>query len=503
MKIAKTSNSRVFLIDGGARVDHAPVYQACMKSGGLTWGQGDTTKIECPSPSKYGKYDTVGEIKAASDQPSTTLTNHYSLNTLSKLLELANRGCDFDVQLHFGVCQSPSVFNTYDKTTIIEGVSITNWSTEDVGALGQDEEAKVDESADVSGDKVYEVVPLSFSSRDPVVVTNELIDVVVCDSVTCGSECSADSIGCQKIYALSLAAGGSAGTPADCVFSINGGVTWYAHDVDTVSTAQAVNGIACLGDYVVVVSSGANSLSYVSKNDLNATTDPAWTAVTTGFVATKTPNDIWSTGTRAWIVANGGYIYKTDDATTAVTVQSAGTLTTDNFLAVHAYDDNIAVAVGNNGAIAKTIDGGTTWALVTPAPTGVGTHYTTVWVKGEKEWIIGTSGGKLYYTVDGGTTFAEKSFSGSGSGKVWNLSFPTKSVGYMSHATSANRGRLFQTIDGGYSWFITPQGTGTLPLNDRLTALASCGDNPNFVVGVGLADNGTDGFVLTGAAPSA
>ena len=135
---------------------------------------------------------------------------------------------------------------------------------------------------------------------------------------------------------------------------------------------------------------------------------------------------------------------------------------------------------------------------MSPAPTGVGVHYNCVWVKSETEWIIGTADGTLYYTVDGGVNFATKSFSGSGSGVIYDVSFVNNTVGFMSSATSANRGRLFQTVDGGNSWFILPQNTGTFPLNDRLTAIATCTNDINFVVGVGLADDGTDGFIVVG-----
>lgn len=497
LKIAKTGYSRVFLIPGRARPDRAPSYQSCMKAGGLSQGFGDVEKIECPDPNNYGKFNEVGSIKGATERATTTLTGRYALNLASTMLEMARNGCPFDVQLHMGDCGNPSVFNDFKKAVVLEDVQITNYSTEDVGALSSDENAKVDESVDVSFKDLYEILPLSFASRAGSVVTNELIDVVVCDSISCG-DCESYSTGCEKIFAISKAAGGSPSTPADLVYSLDGGANFYAHDVDTLDAAEEPTGIACLGEYVVVVASESNSLHYVDKSTITVTGDPSWTEVTTGFVATKTPLDIWSTGTRAFIVGTGGYIYMTEDPTSGVVVQDAGVATTDNLNAVHALNDNFAVAVGNNGAMVKTENGGETWTLVSPAPTGVGVHYNCVWVKSETEWIIGTADGTLYYTVDGGVNFATKSFSGSGSGVIYDVSFVNNTVGFMSHATSANRGRLFQTVDGGNSWFILPQNTGTFPLNDRLTAIATCTNDINFVVGVGLADDGADGFIVVG-----
>jgi len=54
------------------------------------------------------------------------------------------------------------------------------------------------------------------------------------------------------------------------------------------------------------------------------------------------------------------------------------------------------------------------------------------------------------------------------------------------------------SIDGGYSFERAEHGTGVLPLSDNINAIATCEHDPDFVVGVGLADDGTDGFILVG-----
>jgi hypothetical protein len=37
-----------------------------------------------------------------------------------------------------------------------------------------------------------------------------------------------------------------------------------------------------------------------------------------------------------------------------------------------------------------------------------------------------------------------------------------------------------------------------MPLSDAFNALAVCSQNPNFVVGGGLADDNTDGIIVVG-----
>jgi photosystem II stability/assembly factor-like uncharacterized protein len=106
----------------------------------------------------------------------------------------------------------------------------------------------------------------------------------------------------------------------------------------------------------------------------------------------------------------------------------------------------------------------------------------------------------LYYTINQGVTWTEKGFSGSGAGVVYDIVFSTDSVGYLAHASATPKGRILRTIDGGYSWKLVPEKTGTMPGNDKINAIAYCETNPNFVVGVGLADDLIDGFIVVGQA---
>jgi len=493
----QTGMSRVFLIENRAGPTHKPSYESCLKAGGIDYGLGDIEKIECPDPNRYGQFVEIGSIRGAEERPTTSLSGRYALDLASTLLRLARKRCNVDTQIHFGQCQDPSQFNDFDKVLILEDVAITNYSTEDLGALASDENAKVDESVDLSARRVYEFLPLSYASKAGDTITNQLIDVIIADSASCG-DCTAESDGCQKIFAISLAAGGSPSTPADVVFSLDGGQTWYAHDIDSLGVSSNPDGVAAVGEYLVVISADDGSIEYALISEFDGTTDPSFTTVTTGFVSGGEPQDIWSTGNHAFIVGKGGYIYETDDPTSGVTVLDAGVAVQDDLNAVHALSSTFAVAVGNASAIVKT-ENGTAWEKVTP-PTPVSVNYNCVWVKSEKEWWIGASNGNLYYTTDGGQTWSTKAFSGSGAGQVRDIAFASDSVAYLAHDTATPKGRILESCDGGYSWTVAPRGIGSFPVNDQVTALAACTDNVNFVVGVGLADDGSDGFIAVGSA---
>lgn len=495
--IAKTANTRVFLIEGRARPDHTPSYKSCLRMMGITQGFGDIENIECPDPYKYGGFIKKAQIKGANENPTTSLEGRFPQDMLSDLLKLARKGCSFDVQLHTGACQDPSSFNEHDKVVILEEAYLTNYSTEDLGALQSGDNAVINETSDISATDAYEVVPLSVAARTPTLVVNEVLDVVLCDNVSCG-DCESESGGCEKIYAITTYVSGSPATLADFVYSLDGGSTWYVHDIDTL-TSQAPTAVECLGDYVFVLSNAANSLSYVLKSELDGVTDPTFTEITTGFVAGGEPNDAWSSGSYAFIVGDNGYVYGTEDVTAGVSVLDAGAADPDNLVCVHGLSSEFAVAGGQNGTIIFTADG-VSWTASPSTPVGVGVTINTVWVKSKTEWLVGTSNGYLYYTLNQGVTWIEKTFSGSGSGSIESLVFPTNSVGFIAQQTSLTKGRILRTIDGGNSWKLIPEKTGTMPGNDRINALAYCESDANFVVGVGLADDGADGFIVVGSA---
>lgn len=497
----QTGFTRVFITEGGARADRKPTYSSCTKAMGLDKGYGDETKIECPDPNRANEFIEMGTITGAEDRATSSLVGRYFSDQSSVLMALAEQKCEHDVHVHIGKCTDPSVFDTFTKALVLEGVKFTNYSTDDLGALESGERAVVNETLDMSVRKFYEVLSLSFTEVAGALVTNEIVDGVICDEVSCG-DCELPSSGCQKIYFITTAAGGSPTTPADLVFSLNKGGTWYAHDVDTLGTAEAPDAIACVGEYVVVVSNDSNSLHYAEKDDITATNDESWTEVTTGFVTNGEPNDIWSVGSYAFIVGDAGYIYGTDDPTGGVDVLDAGVATALNLLAVHALDSNFAVAVGQSGVIVKTSNQ-TTWGVVTPTNVlFTFKDFNCVWVKSETEWYIGgnshAGAGELWVTYDGGATFTQITSMPGTYTTFTDIQFVTNNVVYLAGTVAGPRGRVLRSYNGGYSWKILPESAGTMPLSDRLNAIATCSYDVNLVVAGGLGDNGSDGILVVG-----
>lgn len=483
--------TRVFMISGQARPDHAPSYKSTLKMGGISQGLGDVTSIEVPDPTQYGKFIEAAQVRGQVERATFSLMGRYASAVKSSLMSLAKAGCTVDVQCHIGECVDPSDFNSFSKSVIFESVLPTNYSTEDMGALGSDEQAKVDETIEVSAKKYYEVVPLSFGVKASDIVTVEVVDICFFSSAACG-ECGAEDDGCKQIYALTIAANGSPTQPPDVIFSLDKGTTWAAHDVDTMSTSIPV-AVAGIGNYVVVAANTINGLHYALKSEFVAGVDPTFVLATTGFVAGGKPQDMYSVGRKAFIVGNAGYVYFCTDPTAGVTVLDAGSTTTAQLNAVHAISENEAVAVGNFGAVIYTKNQ-TVWS-VSPFPLNV--NLTAVWMRDEDTWYVGTTDGKLYYTTNSGSTWVRKVLPGTTPSSIQDIAFSTASVGYVAAVVSA-RARIYRTFDGGYSWIVTPEEAGkTLPYADKANAIAVCPD-ANFVVAGGLGDDGADGIILVG-----
>lgn len=489
------SFSRVWFQDGGPGPARARTYYGNWKAGSPSWSKGDLTTIREPDPDRYGKFIRTGRFRGEPGDPELPIMARYTLNR-SALLKAARGDCPHALHVHMGTCTNPQDFpRGWEKALILEGAEITNYGTDDLGAMSPDETSPVTEEVTFSGIDLYEVTRLTFAEQTPTLVTREITSVYVCDNEQCAA-CGAASDGCQVILALEGGVSASPGQAPTVLYTRDGGATWAERTVATMASNEAGSAIVCIGAYTVVISGDSESLHYILTADLVVGAG-SWTEVNTGFVATKGPLAVFSLGaSETFMVGEGGYVYFTDDPTLGVSVLHSGSATTQDLNDVHAFDSLNIVAVGASNAVIRSANGGDSWSSVTGPSVGV--VLSAVWMRSPTEWFVGTAGGRLYYTLDAGVTWTEKTFSGSGSGYLRDLVFTTPSVGYMSHSTSTPAGRVFRTIDGGYSWYLMPEGTGSIPANDYVKSLAVC-DDPNVVVGGGLGDNAVDGFLFKAA----
>ncbi len=492
----RTPFSRVWTIEGRAGPSNVPAYQGTVRAQGPSWSFGDRTPVREPDPERYGGFRIVTAIKGERALPTMSLEARYGF-TVSEFLRIARQGCEFDAQVHFGECEDPQDYNRgWQKVLVLEGADISQWQTGDMGTFEQGGDAVVNQTINVNGLDMYEIARLSFAELGAAELVQEAVAIVICDSVTCGT-CGIASNGVDRFFAVTLSAGGSPGLPAEVIFSDDGGATISETTIDTLAATEDPSDAACVGVNLAVISNASDSLHYAPIADIVSGTE-TWTENTEGIIAAGSPNAMFSMGSaKTWVVGDGGYVYFYDDITATPDVQDAGIATTEDLGDVHAFNANNVIAVGANNALIRTQNGGTTWASVTGP--NAGTVLNTCWMRGKEEWFIGDAGGQLWYTRDAGVSWTEKTFAGSGSGSVHDLIFPTPTVGFMAHSTGTPAGRILRTIDGGRSWYVLPEGTGSIQANDYIGALAASGEDPNVVYGAGLADDATDGIIVKAA----
>lgn len=104
--------------------------------------------------------------------------------------------------------------------------------------------------------------------------------------------------------------------------------------------------------------------------------------------------------THLWSVATIGRIYKSTDGNSWVEVT---TPTTQNLNKVAFYDLLNGMAVGYNGVILKTTDGGDNWTLLS---SGVTSIINTIIYLSSDTLIAGTVNGKILRTVNNGQTWS-------------------------------------------------------------------------------------------------
>lgn len=493
---AKRGNSRVWLQDGGAGPGNTVQYYPSMKGGAAAQNYGGITNIYVPDPNAYNKFQVADSIEGAEERATTTLMGRYSLADLSALRSIAKRKCRVDAYILLGECRNPASFETgWEKVLLYGNGRLETWGLDEIGALEPGENGAVNEQANLTAVYLDEIARLNVVEQAATTIVGRVNAVAVCDQVSC-STCGERSDGCQDVFALTASSGVSPASANDLVYSTNGGTTWTA----VVINAFGVNdpsGLACAGDYLVMISFLGGQYAYRTKASLLAGTGD-WTVVAVSPL--KVLGSIFSfRADLTWIAADDGYIYLIRNPLVGYEVMLAGTATGEDLNDIHAISEWDILAVGDGGIVVVSSDGGTTWRTVTGPAAGV--VLNTCWMQDANTWLVGSALGQLYYTLDAGVTWAEVTFPGSAGGSViYDIVFDRNvpNVGYMSHARTGPVGRILRTINGGRSWYVLPEGSTTVPVHDYILSIGLCNHNTFFAGGLG--DNAVDGILLKGSA---
>lgn len=144
-----------------------------------------------------------------------------------------------------------------------------------------------------------------------------------------------------------------------------------------------------------------------------------------------------------YAVGDNGAVLKTADGGLTWAFDAVGY---SRFEAVQFPEENVGFATGEKGTVIKTVDAGNHW-MIQPAATERNLHALSFRDK-ENGFTVGDSGTFLQ-TTDGGKVW--KANAGLPMVKLTGVHFPSEKIGFVC----ARDGQVYKTLDGGVTWGAT------------------------------------------------
>lgn len=506
-QVITQGHKRIFYQPGGPGVENPVKYagvdgQYMAIQGGANPVSGGIDAVWVPDPRRLKRFQQVGRSVSPPDLPTADvmiLEKHGGIPfTLGPL------NCPYNFYIPTGVCKDLSDF-AKGWSDYVEVYSWGEGTDVDLGdrTAGWDSDDAVETSVSYAFERIYAIGAISFSEKGGVEVSREVVDVVYGSVEQCG-DCGPQDDGTKRVYAVTKSSGaGSPGLPAEVVYTVDGGATVSQTNIDNMGATEDPLGMDVVGDKLVVL--GADAYYWATINS-NTGVPGTWTKVSTGFVATKTPRDLFVLSPQAtFFVGDGGYIYKSTDITTGVSVINAGTTTTNNLLRIHGDGADTMVAVGAASTVIRSTNGGGSWATTVDSnPVDISVDIYAVLVLDNRRYWIGTAlSGRVAWTINGGETWTPLAFDGSGAGTVYDIVAATDEVIYFSHSTNTPTARIFSTWNGGANFTRESPRLVNVPTFNRANRLAVPRNahptiaSSNLAV-AGLSGGGTDGVLYLG-----
>jgi photosystem II stability/assembly factor-like uncharacterized protein len=490
-------NSRVWYVEGGVHPTRSPELLALGKfSTDPSKSIGEATKITAPDPNSFNRDIQVGTVEG-SEERATLGIGIRSTNQASILLGWKNKRCRVDVYALLGKCGNPQDFTEGgEKWVYFPDGKLSQHAFENFGAFGRDENNPMNEAVDMTAEDYYEFLMMDQEQVGSAYTSKQVYTV----DVYTGNDCEACPDPCDRVLATMAGVGATPGTKPVLLYSSDGAETFSTDTIDTLHSNEDIADGAVVGGDIVYISNTSNSIHWTDIELIYEGTN-SWAEVTSGFVAGKGPRAISAADSRhIWIVGDGGYVYFSSNHKTGVEVQDAGIVTTQNLLAVHAYDAKNVLAVGNSNAVLYTKNGGVSWQSVTgPA---VGVNMGACWMWDETTWFVGEGAGgtgKLWLTTNRGQTWSQVGLPGTYV-RIYKIAFISEAEGYLL-ASDGSQTYVLRTITAGNEWVVLPQGKKAVPVdNTFLTDLAVCSKSGNTAYAAGMDADGSTGAIIKMAA---
>jgi photosystem II stability/assembly factor-like uncharacterized protein len=423
---------------------------ACAHMSGPTVPLGGTEIRWCQDPNRAGGFMVSSEIETAADQISFDM-----MTKLGKVDYLQDLACTFSLRARFAKCGEREDPSNYDPIMLTYCPSrITERSYDDlvIADPGNNDEILVTTPVTATYEMRIKSVNAGRIGTNAATVGDQPInDAEYCDSESCPGYCGSRSDGCTVAWFITDTDAAPYANPNLIKMVKNmttGALTWTVNPI--LPFNNNADGIECAGSRLLVSSNGDSVVAY---NDNDGDQDD-WNPITLGNAPAARHTALFArTAREIWVAAAAGYVYKSVDGGSTYTAMHAGDWTVENMNAVWAYDANLVYAVGNNGAMIKSNDGGETWDDITEVATTNNNLLVVIVPPGRpKEVFIGTNDGAVYRSTDEGDTFSQMSFTGDDVGTIDDLAFCGPCNGdvlYILHNDAGPRGRVLRDLSGG------------------------------------------------------
>ena len=463
-----TGEGRIFInpqgYGGGTKFN----YHSSMKIDGLDRSLGDYEPVYLPDPNNYDEFVEVGSIKGAASRVTSTLSGKLPINTYSGLELLADRGCAFNLQVHYGRCTRPDDFATFESAIIIKEARLTSYNLSTLVASNPSERALIDETAGLNAKSFYRVFNQNFLEVTPN-LTGRALKVIHADLQGCSELCSAYRDG-NKIWIALVDT-----TLLGLSVTKDGGLTWSQNTASGSITFAATHNDALLavgGSYLFWSTTNGIDTTDVYATDLadvinvgSGTAIPLFTATTfrvKDYVVTEAY--IYVVGCD--VDGASGKVYRIDKSTLTLDVIFDDI---DGVTSIDALDDNVVIIGTYTGQYwISEVSGFFAYGdEIGPDP------ITHIKMHDDVHWIA-TTDSDVYVTNDAGVTWTMTyriALDGENALVTWydNL------VGYMIYGA-----HIFRTIDSGTTWKkIYSNGAGDVSLSISISPY-----NPNLFMAV-------------------
>lgn len=431
--------------------------------------------------------DTYRSAPELGEMPFRERVLHAAANYMEKVFA---GDCPQTMLIKLDPCGRADDLNTWNSVFLVEQLRLNDISVE--APMTFDEGAVVEMTGTFALITWNRILPLKFTPIAESTILAEILDVIYADVQSCGA-CGRYSDGCEAIYALARANSGSPGLSSQLVYRVADGGAVTNADIAALGGLSGSK-IVAVGRYLMVISEALGGHVYAVK-PTKAGITPAWTAVTSGYQAGGAPRAVYAKSpSEVFITGQGGYIYKSTNILTGVSVAHDASLTVQNGNAIDGAGQ-VVVSVHDGGRVLFSINNGDSYSLTDAFPNGA-VNLRSVWVRNANQWEIGDADGKYWKTDDQGSSWSQVNLPNQSTlSEILDIKYSPDSseVGAMAVQTNGNLGLVYRTITGGRSWYEDAPGIDNLPTNERINSVALCG--VNAILAGGKKSGSTDGLL--------